>query len=109
MVLVYWCSCLTYVDYNDQRKAWDVLDFFCGQAKISKHTIILGYRAAAYDINLAPPKKKRRSIWRPSPSPMDFNSDVGFAPPSQNKYILVTLSMKFLSFLMTITLNSPKP
>ena len=80
---------MDFVDFR--RKSWDVIDFFCGEGKISRHAILLGYKAAAFDINLAPPKKKRRSIWRPSPSPMDINSDVGFTPPSKKEIIVVSL------------------
>ena len=76
IVLIYWCQNLAFVDYK--RKCWDVIDFFCGEGKIARCAVRLGYQAAAYDINLAPAKKKRRSIWRPTPSPMDINSDVGF-------------------------------
>ena len=76
VVLLYFCAHLDFVDFK--RRQWDIIDFFAGSCKVSRMASVLGYQSAAYDINLCPRKKKRRSIWRPSPAPMDVNSDAGF-------------------------------
>ena len=66
---------MTYIDFGME---WDVLDFFAGKARISHIARAKGYKAAAFDVDLASAKRKRKSIWRASRSPMDINSDAGF-------------------------------
>ena len=77
MYLLLFCSWLSYIPLPGEIQ-WEVLDFFAGEAKISKLASALGLQAAAFDICMAPPKRKRRSTWIPSRSVMDMNSDSGF-------------------------------
>ena len=71
------CSFLNYVRLDGLHE-YEVVDLFAGKARISTLASMMGYRAAAYDIDHAKAKTKRKSIWRASRSVMDINSDAGF-------------------------------
>ena len=60
--------------------AWDVVDLFCGVARISKLASKAGYDVASVDISLMQPANKisKHSKKKQRP-PMDITSNAGFS------------------------------
>ena len=100
---VFLLLCCTWLDFFDLRvPEFDILDFFAGAANISKAAARAGLRAATYDIKLAAPKRRRKSVWRSSRSPMDINSDSGFVCPSISGKYMCTARSFYITTGLTV-------
>ena len=77
------CTWLSNVDL--QAGSWDIVDIFCGEARISKLASRVGYRCALVDVKLHKPNKgNSKHTGEPRRSSMDVNGESGFLLPGLN-------------------------
>ena len=79
-MVVILCGCLVMGPLKSAY-GWDLVEFFAGDARISRLAAKTGFRVATYEINLGkvPNKKKRKERSSVQRNYMDFNGECGFA------------------------------